>query len=123
DPIGKDGMLGAMQRLATLDPKSGRAETFDARAHPDQAIAEIDDFWLARRFRDQGFAPREHRRHQGVMGRTDRDLGKLDAVTRESPWSPGDHVTSFELDFGAKRLKRREMQIDGARADGATAGQ
>ena len=57
------------------------------------------------------------------MGRADRDLGELDAVTGEPPWSPGDHVTAFELDFGAERLKRREMQIDGARADGATAGQ
>ena len=106
-------MLGTMQRLASLNPQSRRAETFDAGSHPDQAIAEIDDLWLARGVLDQRLSPREHRRHQGVMGRADRDLGEFDTVTGEPPWSPGDHVTAFELDFGAERLKRREMEVDG----------
>ena len=47
---------------------------FDPRAHPDQAVGDIDDLGLARGVLDQALAAGEHRRHQGVVGGADRDL-------------------------------------------------
>ena len=40
DAVGQHGMLGAVQRLASLDPQGRRAEPLDPGAHPDQAVGE-----------------------------------------------------------------------------------
>ena len=46
-------MLGAMEGLPTLDPQGRRADPLDPRAHPDEAVGEIDDLGLARGVLDQ----------------------------------------------------------------------
>ena len=90
----------------------------------DETVGEIDDLGLARGVLDQALAAGQHRRHQGVVGGADRDLGERDAGCRSSPLRrPGDDIAAFELDLGAERLERGQMQIDGPRADGAAAGQ
>ena len=78
---------------------------------------------LARRVLDQALAPGEHRRHQGVVRGADRDLGQRDLVAGEAARRARDDIAAFELDLGAERLERLQMQIDGPRADGAAAGQ
>ena len=65
-----------------------RADALDPRAHLDEAIGEIGDFWLARGALDQGLAAGEHRRHQRIMGGADRDLGELDLVAGEPAVAP-----------------------------------
>jgi len=123
DAVGKDGMLGAVESLSPLDPQGPAADPLDPGAHLHQAVGDIDDLGLARGVLDQRLAAGKHGGHQGIMGRANRDLGKRNAVAGQAPGGFGDHVAAFELDFGSERLERGEMQIDGARADGATARQ
>ena len=103
--------------------KRWAAEPLDAGPHPDQAVGDVDHLRLARRVLDQALAPGEHRRHQGVMRGADRDLGQRYLVAGQPARRPGDDIAAFELDLGAERLERLQMQIDGPRADGAAAGQ
>ena len=96
----------------------------DLGAHLDEAVGDVDDLGLARGILDHGLAPGERRRHQGVMGGADRDLGERDPARRVRPLRRlGDDIAALELDLGAQRLERHQVQIDGPRADGAAAGQ
>ena len=53
-------------------------------------VGEIGDLRLARGVLDQALAAGEHRRHQGVVGGADRDLGEFDAVAGQAPRRPRD---------------------------------
>ncbi len=116
-------MLGTVEGLSPLDPQGRAANPFDPGAHLYQAVGDIDDLRLARGVLDQRLATGQHGGHQGIVGRAHRDLGKRNAVTGQAPGGPGVHIAALELDFGAERLERGQMQIDGARADGAAARQ
>ena len=122
DAVGKDSMLGAVERSRPWTLKVAAADALDPGAHLDQAVGDINDLRLARGVLDQGLAAGKRRGHQGIVGRANRDLGKPNAVAGRAPGGFGDHIAAFEFDFGAERLERGEMQIDGARADGAAAG-
>ena len=105
DAVGKHGMLGAVQGLAPLDPQRRAADPLDPRAHPDETGGEIGDLGLARGALDQALAAGEHRRHQRVMGRADRDLGERHLVAGQAPRRPRNDIAAFELDLGAERLR------------------
>ena len=69
-----------------------------------------------------GFAAREHCGHQQILG-----SGDADAVESElAPFEPvrrfGFDVAVLLMDFRAQPFQRRDVQIDGPRADGAAAG-
>ncbi len=116
-------MLGRMQRRHALDIQGGGADAFDFRAHLHEAGGEIGDLGLAGGILDHRVAAGEHGGHQRIMGGADRDLAEMDAAADQALRGLGDDIAAVELDIGAERLQRREMKIDGPRADGAAAGQ
>ena len=56
------------------------------------------------------------------MGGADRDLGEDDACAVEALGRLGHDVAAVDVDLGAQRLEAHQVQVDGPRADGATAG-
>jgi hypothetical protein len=116
-------MVGAVQGLPALDPKTRGANALDPRAHLDEAARKIRDLGLARGVFDQSLAAGKNGRHQGIMRRSHRDLGKLDTVAGQASRRARDDVASLQIDFGAERLEGRQVQIDGPRADSAAARQ
>ena len=99
------------------------ADTLDMRAHRDEAIAQIDNFRLARDIFQDRWPACQHRRHHGVFGSADADQRKHIAATGQP--APGGclHITGSEFDFGPQMFERLQVQIDRPVADGAAAGQ
>ena len=100
-----------------------RADALDPPAHPHEAVGEIGDFGLARRVLDQALAAGKHRGHERVVGCADRDLRQFDAAAGQTPRGARIDVAAVEIDLGAERFQRGEVEIDGARSDRAAAGQ
>ena len=99
-------------------------QALDLRAHRDQAHGEIGDLRLARGILDHRRALGEHRRHQRILGRADRDDREGDRAAGEAARRRDRlHIAGGELDLRAERLQRLQMQVDRPVADRAAAGQ
>ena len=124
DAVGDQIVAGAMQRIHPLHQNPMRADALNARSHRGEAVGEVGDFGIARRVQDFAFTPRQHRRHQRGLGRADRRRRQHDTVAAQSAvFGPRLNVTGLDIDLGAERLQRLEMQVDRPRADRAAAGQ
>src|SRR3546814_4160284 len=71
-----DSIGRAVQAVDALDRQRFGADAVDMCAHRDEAIAKIDDFGFARGVFEDASPLGQHRRHQRILGRTDRDDGK-----------------------------------------------
>ena len=80
---------------------SGSRAAFSISVSPRASTAAINALWVA---------PTE-------------TLESVNLVAGQSLRRLGDDIAALELDLGAERLKRGQMQIDGPRADGAASGQ
>jgi hypothetical protein len=116
-------MNGAFELGDALDGQRVRADAVDARAHLGQALREVADFRLHRGVLQHGLALGQHGRHQHIMGRADRHLGKIDARAGQPLGRLRDHIAAVELQLGAELLQAHQVQIDRPRADRAAAGQ
>ena len=124
DAIGHDAIRRPVQPIPTLDLQRFGADAVDRRAHRDQAVAQIDDFRLARGIFDAGAALCGHRRHQCVFGRADRYHRKGDSPAwQAAPRRGGLDVAGGELDHRAHFLERLQMQVDRPVADRTAARQ
>ena len=124
DPVGHHFVGRAVQPGHPVDRQLGRADAFDLGAHRLQQVAQVDDLGLARGIVEHAAARPEHRVHDRVLGRPDRDDRKAEpaagqaAVRRDRA-----DVARGEFDMGAERLQRLQVQVDRPIADRATAGQ
>ena len=122
DAVGNDAVARAMQLVHAVHAHGRGARAFDLRAHLDQQGGQVGDFGLAGAVFHQGFAFGERGRHQQVFGAGDGDLVEND-VRAAQALGARVHVAVFGGDVGAQLFQAFDMQIDGTRADGASAGQ
>jgi len=107
-------MNRTFEPVATLNAQHRRADAFNLYAHFDEALGHVADLRFARRIFDNGFALGENCRQQHLMRRADRHLRENDMRAAQSLRGLGNHVTGFDVDFGAELFKARQMHIDGA---------
>ena len=113
-----------MQPVLAVDGERVALQPLDLRPHRDQALGEIGDLGLARGIFDHRRAAGEHRRHQRILGRPDRDGGEGDGPAGKAALRRDRlHIAGGDLDLGAERLQRLEVQVDRAGADRAAAGE
>jgi len=112
-----------IQAVDTLD-RDGRCPlAFDLRAHATQAMGQINDLGFAGGVFQHRGALCECRRHQRVFSRPNRHDREIHHRPLEAALGLGMDIAVAQFQIGAHRLQRLEVQIDGPRADGATAGQ
>ena len=121
DAIGQHAMTCAAQAGDAVDHDPRGPGAGNARPHLVEAVGKIANLRLAGSVLDEGRTARERRRHDRRMGAADRHLGKADLAPLESVRGASDHIAAVNLDFGAELRQRHDEQIDGPRADGATA--
>jgi hypothetical protein len=88
-----------------------------------QAHGEVGDLRLARGVHQLGFALRQRRGHQEVLGGADGDLREDDPRAFQARRRAGVDVAAFQFDGGAELLQRLQVQVHWPRADGAAARQ
>ena len=90
-------------------------------------MAQVHDFWLLRGVEQLRAAFCQRGGHYQILGGADGDLGKGDfgpvQPVLAAPGGLGKDIAVSQLDPGAERLQPHEVQVDRARADGATARQ
>ncbi len=122
DAIGHDFVAHGPEFGDAFDLESFTARPFDARPHGDQRFGQVDDLRLAGGIFDHGRAFGECCRHHKIFGSTHRRNVKADAGALEGAGA-GLDITVIEIDFRPKSFKPLEVQIDGARANGASPGE
>jgi hypothetical protein len=122
DAIGHDRVLGPVQALDALDGDHLGSVAADARAHLDEAVREIDHLGLARGVLEQGLALGKAGGHHQVLGAGDRHRVHEDARALQ-PLRGRVDVARLDRDLRAHRREALDVQVHGALADGAAAGQ
>ena len=98
-----------------------RARAFDLRAHFDQQFGEIGDFRLERAIFENGFAFGQHRRGENIFRAGHGDFREAESGAAQTLGARF-HVAVLDVNFRAEFFERLNVQVDGARADGAAAG-
>ena len=86
-------------------------------------MGQIADLGLARRTTQDGRALSQHGGQKRVFGGADRNEGELDLGALQTLGRAGGDIAFVQLDLGAQRRQRLQVQIDRTRADGAAARQ
>ena len=121
DAVGIDAVLGAVQLAHALHPDRRRAGALDIRAHGHQQRGQVDDLRLAGAVFHQRIAVGKNRRHQQIFRAGHRNLVENN-VRAMQPLGACFQIAVLLHDGGAHRFQPLEVQIDGAVADGASAG-
>ena len=121
DAVADHTVFGRVQLGHAVDRQRRGSRALDLGAHLVEHLAQVDDVRFARGVVDGRDTFCDHRRHQDVLGRADRrelelDLGPAQFV------GGGDHATVFDVALRAELPQPRLMHVQGARADGVTAG-
>ena len=123
DTVGDDGVFGGVEAGYAADSNGGSAGAFDLRAHFGQKIREISNFGLSGGVLEPGLAVRQHRGHHEVLGAGNADPVEVAARAVQSGGGFGLDVAVLLANACAQLLEPTQVQVDGARADGAAAGQ
>ena len=113
----------AGERVAAPDHDLVAADPADVGAHGVEAEGEIGDLRLSCGVADDRLAVRERRRHHQVLGRAHRGKGQPDLRPAQAPPCVRPDIAVFENDLSAEAGKPVDVQVHGAGADGAAAGQ
>src|SRR5665213_3550180 len=89
DPVGDDGVHGAVQALDAFDADAVGAGATDVSAHSVEAEREVGNLRLARGIDDRALANRERSRHHRVLGGADRNHRKDDLGAAQALWCRG----------------------------------
>ena len=125
DLIGNDGTGHAAEILAADNFNGIRTRAAHVDAHGIEHNGERHDVRFPRGVFDDGFAARARRRQHGVERGADRHLLHINDVAFQL-FGHGCDTSRFRIgigSIGAQSTKRPQMQIDGAFAEIATAGQ
>ena len=112
-----------MQRIDALNGEGRRSLPLDLRPHGAEAAGEVDDFWLPRRVLQNGRSLRQRRGHEGVFRSADRDEGEFERPALQPARRIAMHIAVLQVERGAHRLQRLQVQVHRPRSDGATAGE
>ena len=124
DPVGHHAVGRAMQLAHPVDRQLGGPDPLDLRAHRGEQIAQIDDLGLARGVDQPAGALAQHRRHQRILGRADRDHGEVElAAGQPAVGRHRLHIALRQFDMRAEGFERLEVEVDRTVADRAAAGQ
>src|SRR5215472_10592240 len=104
-----------------MNTNRGGARAFDPRAHLVEEHRQVGDFRLQGTVLHQGFAFGERCRHHEIFRAGYGDLLE-DDVPAAQPFCRSFNVTVLLGDGRAQLLQTFDVQIDGTRADGASAG-
>src|SRR5437588_374001 len=127
DSVGDDAVPGAMELSDALYSNGGCAGALDFCAHGVQQRRQVGDFRFTGAVLHDGFAIGKRGGHQQVLSAGDgdfveEDFGAFEPIAIDRI-SGGFDVAVFLRDLGAEALETFDMQVDGTRADGASAGQ
>ncbi len=122
DAVGNDAVLCAVQLADAFHADRRSTRAFDLRAHGVEQCGEVGDFGLAGAILHDGLAFGERGGHEQVFGAGDGDLVENDFGAVEAVGG-GFDVAVFLRDLCAETLETLDVEIDGAGADGAAAGQ
>ena len=123
DPVGDQFVAGGVERVDPLHQNSMRSGPLDACSHRRKAQGEIADLGIARRIQNLGLAAGEDGSHQRGLGRPDRRQRQHDAAAAQSiSLGLRVNVAGHDVDVGAQRVQRLEVQVDRPRADCAASG-
>ena len=100
----------------------GVPRAFDFRAHFGEQRGKVGNLRLERAIFEDGFAFGEDRGGENVFGSGDGDFREAEVRAAEA-LGAGFHVTVVDGNLRAQLFERLDVQVDGARADGAAAGQ
>ncbi len=121
DAIGDDGVIGPVEPLDALDADFGSARAFDLRAHGGEQARQIGHLRLARGVAQYGFALGEDGGHHQVFRSSDGDALEVDHSAAQAMERFRFDIAVGLIDSGAQPLQTEDVQIDGPRADGASA--
>ena len=114
-------MLCSVELADALHADGRGARALDVRAHGGEQRGEVGDLRLARAIFHHGFAVGEYGGHQQIFGAGDGDFVEENVRALQAVGA-GFDVSVLVADLRAHGFKALDVQIDGARADGAAAG-
>ena len=114
-------MFAAVQLFDSLNGHDGCADAADFRAHFDEAFGQVDDFGFDGAVFQNGGAFGEGCRHQQVFRAAHCYHVHHHAAAFQTAF--GFDVAVFDGDFRPHGFEAFEVLVDGARTDGAAAGQ
>ena len=109
-----------METLFTTDTNGARAVTFDIGTHANQALGQIDHFWLHGCVFQNGFAIGKGRCHQQVLGTRDGDDIKVNACSFQT-LRFGFDIAIFNNNLCTHSFQTTQMQIDWTATDATPA--
>ena len=122
DAVGNDAVLGAVQLRHALNANDGCAGAVDLGAHCGEQVGQVDHFGLAGGIAQHGFALGQDRGHHQVFGAGDGDAVEVDGGAAQAIGRFGFDVAVRLVDARAQLFQAEDVQVDGAGADGASAG-
>ena len=124
DPVRAVPEIDGVEPIDALDRERLRAEPVDLRAHLLEHLAEDDDVGLGGDVFEHGLAVGHHGGEHHVDRRADGDGVEAEVAAFEpAALRLRHHVALFERDLGAERLHPFEVEVDGAGAPRAAAGE
>ena len=123
DAVGDHRVAGAMQAIDAFDDERARIEAGNFRAHRLETEAEVGDLRLHGGVLEHGRALGQAGGHHQVFGGTDGDEGEVERGAAQATRRFGNHIAAVDLDLRTHGLKALNVQVDGACADGAAAGE
>ena len=111
------------ERFYALDGEGSRAAALDFCAHACEEVDEVVDFGFEGGVLQYAHAFGECRRHEHVDRCTDAGNREVEVAAGEPAFAGGFDVTVRDVDLGAERFEALEVQVNGARAPGASAGE
>ena len=111
-------MGGAVQPVDALHFDGGRALARNLRAHPAQALRQIDNLGLACGIFDQRRALGQGRGHQHVFRGPYTGKPQRHPRTPQPATGDGMQIAVFQFNLGPQRLKRRDVDIHWPCANG-----
>ena len=122
DTIANDGMRDGMERSDALDLNDRGTRAGDLRAHLVKHVGEIDNLRLTSGVVDNRGAARVNGGHDQVLRRANTREFKGDVGANYAIGRTGMHVAVGRLEVHAKRLKAKDMHVDLASSEVASAG-
>src|ERR1700682_5454531 len=125
EAVGNDGVRGAAKFVNAANAQGRRFVAADIRAHLAQQVNKVGDFGFAGGVFENGLAIGESGGHENIFRSGYRDFIEQDAgATKFSVVGNfGEDVAVLGGNFGTHFFQRGKMQVDRARADGASARQ
>lgn len=126
DAVGDDGVFDGVELFDAFDGDAAGSSALDFGSHGVEEVGEVEDFGFCGGGFDDGDAIGEGGGHHDVVGAEDGGAvgsAEVDFRAAEAIGGGEDDVSAFEFDFCAEGLEAAEVEVYGAVADDAAAGE